>query len=95
MQYIDRQRNVEFRYTRTHVTAPLVVSRLQHHADDAGVSDAEPYRPGGEVQRRAVSRHSIAAAGSVMQAYGNLFQGQQNFTWTRRGTRVEVGSRRG
>jgi len=81
VQYVDRQRNVEFRYTRTqspHFSWESVFSIMRatpgfptpNHIDPA-VKFNDGLYEGFDV-----------AAGSVMQEYGNLFQGQQNFTWT-------------
>lgn len=81
VQYVDRQRNVVFTYTRTvsprylwaasfSVTRSTPSFPTPNHTDPAlkfvdGLY--EPYN---------------SAAGSVMSAFGNLFQGQLNFTWT-------------
>ena len=81
VQYVDRQRNVAFNYTRTVSprylwSASLSITRTTpsfptlNHTDPAvKFTDGlfEPFN---------------AAAGSVMSAFGNLFQGQLNFTWT-------------
>jgi hypothetical protein len=82
VQYQDRQRMVEFRYTRTqspHLSWESIFSITRttpgfptpNHTDPALKFNDGLYE-GFDV-----------AAGTVMQAYGNLFQGQQNFTWTR------------
>ncbi len=81
IQYVDRQRNVVFTYTRTVSprylwSASLSITRstpsfpTPNHTDPAlkfidGLY--EPYN---------------SAAGSVMSAFGNLFQGQLNFAFT-------------
>jgi hypothetical protein len=81
VQYQDRQRDVEFRYTRTqspHFSWESVFSITRttpsfptpNHVDPA-VKFNDGLYEGFDL-----------AAGSVMAAYGNLFQGQQNFTWT-------------
>ena len=81
VQYVDRQRNVVFTYTRTVSprylwSASFSIMRTTpsfptpNHTDPAlKFSDGlfEPFN---------------AAAGSVMSAFGNLFQGQLNFEWT-------------
>jgi hypothetical protein len=81
VQYVDRQRNVVFTYTRTVSprylwSASLSITRTTpsfptpNHTDPAlKFTDGlfEPFN---------------AAAGSVMSAFGNLFQGQLNFAWT-------------
>lgn len=81
VQYIDRQRNVVFTYTRTvsprylwsgsfSITRSTPSFPTPNHTDPAlKFTDGlfEPFN---------------AAAGSVMSAFGNLFQGQLNFAWT-------------
>ena len=81
VQYVDRQRNVVFTYTRTVSprflwSSSLSITRttpsfptLNYTAPALKFVDAlyEPYN---------------AAAGSVMSAFGNLFHGQLNFAWT-------------
>lgn len=81
VQYVDDQRNVVFAYTRTVSprylwSASLSVTRTTpafptpNHTDPAlKFVDGifEPFN---------------AAGGSVMSAFGNLFQGQLNFSWT-------------
>ena len=80
VQYVDRQRNVEFRYTRTQsphfswesifsITRTTPSFPTPNHVDPA-VKFSDGLYEGFDV-----------AAGSVMSAFGNLFQGQQNFTW--------------
>jgi hypothetical protein len=80
VQYVDRQRNVDFRYTRTasaHLTWTSTFSIIRttpgfptpNHTDPA-VKFVDGLFEGFNT-----------AAGTVMQAYGNLFQGQQSFTW--------------
>ena len=79
-EYIDRQRNVVGTFTRT-VSPRLIIESLhRHHALHTGISHAPTDRPRGQIQRWTCSRPSTAAGGSVMQAYGNLFQGRQNLS---------------
>lgn len=81
IQYVDRQRNVVFTYTRTaspHLlwSASLSITRTTpsfptpNHTDPALKFQDGLYEP------------FNSAAGSVMSAFGNLFQGQLNFAWT-------------
>ncbi len=81
VQYIDRQRNVVFTYTRTVSprylwSASLSITRstpsfpTPNHTDPALKFVDGLYEP------------FNAAGGSVMSAFGNLFQGQLNFAWT-------------
>ena len=90
VQYVDRQRNVDFRYTRTespHFSWESVFSITRttpgfptpNHTDPA-VKFTDGLYEGFDL-----------AAGSVMQAYGNLFQGQLNATWTRARHTVKAG----
>jgi len=81
VQYADRQRNVVFTYTRTPSprflwSASLSITRTTpsfptpNHTDPAVKFEDGLYEP------------FNSAAGSVMSAFGNLFQGQLNFAWT-------------
>ncbi|MGC2638024.1 MAG: TonB-dependent receptor [Acidobacteriaceae bacterium] len=81
VQYVDHQRNVVFSYTRTvsprfvwlssfSITRSTPSFPTPNHTDPAlKFTDGlfEPFN---------------SAAGSVMSAFGNLFQGQQSFAWT-------------
>jgi len=81
VQYVDRQRNVVFRYTRTESPHFLWESSLS-------ITRTTPSFPTPNHTDPAVKftdglyEGFDTAAGSVMSAFGNLFQGQQNFTWT-------------
>lgn len=81
VQYVDRQRNVVFTYTRTVSpqylwSASLSITRTTpsfptpNHTDPALKFVDGLFEP------------FDSAAGSVMSAFGNLFQGQLNFAWT-------------
>ena len=81
VQYVDRQRNVVFAYTRTvsarylwsasfSITRTTPSFPTPNHTDPALKFVDGLYEP------------FDAAAGSVMSAFGNLFQGQLNFAWT-------------
>ncbi|HKD60893.1 MAG TPA: carboxypeptidase regulatory-like domain-containing protein [Terracidiphilus sp.] len=89
MQYIDRQRNVVGTYTRT-VSPRLVLQSL------IGIERSTPGFPTYDYTDPAVKFNDglfeafNAAAGSVMQAYGNLFQGMQTVSYTA-GTHVFKG----
>ena len=81
VQYVDRQRNGIVRYTRTvspkltwdsslSVTRTTPSFLTPNHTDPAlNFSDG-------------LYESFNSAAGSVIAAYGNLFQGQQNISWT-------------
>jgi hypothetical protein len=81
VRYVDRQRNVVFRYTRTESPHFLWESSLS-------ITRTTPSFPTPNHTDPAVKftdglyEGFDTAAGSVMSAFGNLFQGQQNFTWT-------------
>jgi len=81
VQYVDRQRNVVFTYTRTVSprylwSASLSITRTTpsfptpNHTDPALKFTDGLYEP------------FDSAGGSVMSAFGNLFQGQLDFAWT-------------
>ena len=82
VQYVDRQRNVVFTYTRTASPHFQWMSSLS-------VTRTTPSFPTPNHTDPALKfvdglfEGFNTAAGSVMSAYGNLFQGQQNFSWTR------------
>ncbi len=81
IEYIDRQRNVAGTYTRT------VSPRLTLESS-IGITRSTPGFPTDNRTDPAVKFNDglfeafNAAAGSVMQAYGNLFQGRQNVSYT-------------
>jgi len=81
IQYIDRQRNVVGTYTRT-VSPRLVLETL------IGIIRSTPGFPTTDYTDPAVKFNDSlfeafnSAAGTVMQAYGNLFQGRQSMVFT-------------
>ena len=81
VQYLDRQRNVMGSYTRTQ-TPRLVFETL------VGITRTTPGFPTTDLTDPAVKFSDglfeafNSAAGSVMQAYGNLFQGRQTVSYT-------------
>ena len=90
VQYVDRQRNVVFTYTRTESPrflwdASLSITRTTpsfptpNHADPA-LKFTDGLYEGFDT-----------AAGSVMSAFGNLFEGQLNGTWTRARHAIKAG----
>ena len=90
VQYVDRQRNVVFTYTRTqspHLTwdSSLSITRTTPSFPTPNHTDpALKFTDG-------LYEGFDTAAGSVMSAFGNLFQGQQNFTWTRARHTIKAG----
>jgi len=81
VMYIDRQRNVVGTYTRT-VSPRLVLE------SSIGITRSTPGFPTPNYTDPAVKFNDglfepfNSAAGSVMQSYGNLFQGRQNAAFT-------------
>jgi hypothetical protein len=79
--YIDHQRNGEVTYTKT-------VSPRFAFESSLSATRTTPQFPTPNHTDPAVKFNDglfeafNSAAGSVMSAYGNLFQGRQNFTWT-------------
>lgn len=81
VQYVDQQRNVAFSYTRT-------VSPHFLWSSSLSITRTTPSFPTPNHTDPALKfvdglfEGFNTAAGSVMSAFGNLFQGQQNFEWT-------------
>jgi hypothetical protein len=81
VQYVDRQRNVVFAYTRT-------VSPRYLWSASFSITRSTPSFPTPNHTDPALKfvdglfEPFNSAAGSVMSAFGNLFQGQLNFAWT-------------
>jgi hypothetical protein len=90
VQYIDRQRNVVGTYTRT-VTPRLILESL------LSITRSTPGFPTPNRTDPAVKFNDglfeafNSAAGSVMQAYGNLFQGRQTMAFTTARHAVKAG----
>jgi hypothetical protein len=91
VQYIDRQRNLVFRYTRTVSPRFLWVSSLS-------VTRTTPSFPTPNHTQPAIKfgdglfEGFNTAGGSVMSSFGNLFQYQQNFTWTLKQHTIKAGA---
>ena len=90
VEYFDRQRNVMGSYTRT-VSPHLVLQSL------VSITRTTPGFPTSDHTDPAVKfgdglfEAFNGAAGSVMQSYGNLFEGHQDVTYTRAGHVVKAG----
>ena len=90
IQYIDRQRSVVGTYTRT-VSPRLVLE------SSISITRSTPGFPTSDYTDPAVKFNDglfeafNSAAGSIMQAYGNLFQGRQNVTFTTGSHAFKVG----
>jgi len=90
VQYIDRQRNVVGAYTRS-VSPRLILESL------ISITRSTPGFPTTDYADPAVKFNDglfeafNAAGGSVMQAYGNLFQGYQSVSYSRGGHIIHAG----
>ena len=82
IQYLDRQRNVMGSWTRTatpHLTFESVISITR---STPGFPTSDPVDPAVKFNDGLYESFN-AAAGSVMQAYGNLFHGSESVAYTR------------
>jgi hypothetical protein len=82
IQYVDRQRNLVFNYTRTVSPRFLWESSLSITRTTPGFPTPNHTDPAIKFVDGLYEAFN-SAGGSVMSAFGNLFQLQQNFTWTR------------
>jgi hypothetical protein len=81
VQYLDRQRNVVFTYTRT--VSPRYLWSASFSITRTTPSFPTPNRTDPALKfTDGLFEPFNAAAGSVMSSFGNLFQGQLNFAWT-------------
>ena len=81
VEYIDRQRNVVGTWTRTQSPRLLFVSSIGITRSTPGFPTFNYTDPGVKFNDGLFEAFN-SAAGSVMQAYGNLFQGQEIVTFT-------------
>ncbi len=88
--YIDRQRNVAGIWTHTTSPTLLFESLLSITRSTPGFPTPNHTDPALKFND-ALFEAFNAPAGSVMQAYGNLFQGRQMVTWTHHGHVVRAG----
>ncbi len=79
--YIDRQRNVVGTYTRTVSPRLALESSISITRSTPGFPTPNYTDPAVKFDDNLFEPFN-SAAGSVMQAYGNLFQGRQNVTYT-------------
>ena len=79
--YIDRQRNVVGAYTRNVTPRLTLVSTISITRSTPGFPTQNRTDPAIKFNDGLFEPFN-AAAGSVTQAYGNMFQGRQLFTWT-------------
>ena len=90
VQYIDNQRNVVGKYTRT-VTPNLVLESLINIIRTTPGFPTTDYADPAIKFNDGLFEAFNAAAGSVMQAYGNLFQGMQSVSYTRKNHVIHAG----
>jgi hypothetical protein len=81
IQYIDRQRNVVGTYTRTVSPRLVLESSISITRSTPGFPTSDSTDPAVKFNDGLFEAFN-SAAGSVMQAYGNLFQGRQNVAFT-------------
>ncbi|HEX8713372.1 MAG TPA: TonB-dependent receptor, partial [Terracidiphilus sp.] len=81
VQYIDQQRNLLFRYTRTVSPRLLWTSSLSVTRTTPSFPTPNHTDPALKFSDGLFEGFDTAA-GSVMAAFGNLFQFQQDFAWT-------------
>ncbi|HLV94143.1 MAG TPA: TonB-dependent receptor [Candidatus Acidoferrales bacterium] len=81
VQYIDRQRNAAVAYTRTQSPRLILESLLSVERATPGFPTADYTDPAVKFNDGTFEGFN-AAAGSVMQSYGNLFQGRQTVAYT-------------
>ncbi|HEY7303708.1 MAG TPA: TonB-dependent receptor [Bryobacteraceae bacterium] len=88
--YVDRQRNATVIWTRTPsptFTSESLISYTRSTPSFPTADNTDPALVFGD----ALYEPFNAPGGSVMAAYGNLFQGRQNFAWTRSKHSVKAG----
>ena len=81
IQYIDRQRNVVGTYTRTVSPRLVLESSISITRSTPGFPTPNHTDPAVKFNDGLFEAFN-SAGGSVMQAYGNLFQGRQNVAFT-------------
>ena len=91
VQYVDHQRNLVVAYTRTVSPHFLWNSSVSVTRTTPSFPTADHSDPALKFVDGSFEGFNTAA-GSVMSAYGNLFQGQQNFTWNRAGHVFKFGA---
>jgi hypothetical protein len=90
VQYIDDQRNVAGVYTRTQSPRLIFESLIGITRSTPGFPTSDYTDPGVKFNDGLFEAFN-AAAGSVMQAYGNLFQGRQMVGYTTRNHAIRAG----
>ncbi|MBT9332297.1 TonB-dependent receptor [Paracidobacterium acidisoli] len=91
VQYVDRQRNVVFTYTRT--VSPRFLWESSLSITRTTPSFPTPNRTDPALKfNDGLYEAFNSAAGSVMSSFGNLFQARQNFTWTTKRHALKAGA---
>jgi carboxypeptidase family protein len=90
IQYVDRQRNVVGTWTRTVSPRLLLESSISITRSTPGFPTTDYTDPAVKFNDGLFEAFN-SAAGSVMQAYGNLFQGRQNLSFTTAGHAFKAG----
>ncbi|MFZ1083907.1 MAG: carboxypeptidase regulatory-like domain-containing protein [Terracidiphilus sp.] len=81
IQYIDRQRNLVVNYTRSFSPRLIAESSVSVTRSTPGFPTPNTTDPAVKFNDGLYEAFN-SAGGSVMQAYGNLFQGRQNISFT-------------
>jgi Carboxypeptidase regulatory-like domain len=81
VQYLDKQRNFALTYTRTQSPRLVLETLLSFERATPGFPTADYADPGVKFNDGTYEGFNTAA-GSVMQSYGNLFQGRQSVAYT-------------
>ncbi len=82
IEYLDRQRNVVGTYTRTQSPNLTLESSISIQRSTPGFPTFDYRDPAVKFNDGLFEAFNFPA-GSVMQAYGNIFQGRQNVTYSR------------
>jgi hypothetical protein len=90
IQYFDRERNVEARYTRTQSPRLVFQSLLSVERSTPGFPTPDSTDPAVKFNDGLFEAFN-SAGGSVMQSYGNLFQGSQTVAYTRGNHQIQAG----
>jgi hypothetical protein len=91
VQYVDRQRNGVITYTRTASPRFLWSTSLSFTRTTPSFVTSNHTDPALKFNDGLYEAYN-SAAGTVMSAFGNLFQGQLNFTWTTASHSVKWGA---
>jgi hypothetical protein len=91
VQYLDRQRNLLFRYTRTVSPRFFWISSLSVTRTTPSFPTPNRTDPALKFSDGLFEGFNTAA-GSVMASFGNLFQFQQDFSWTLKRHAIKAGA---